>query len=157
MLFALWPDPALRHSGIDGKAARATVYVSKARAGQYYRLVPQTSVWHSKRSIGMAGPKKLSPSVVRKIFQSKETAPATAKRYKVSTNLVYLIKGGRIHKDITMALGSPQIAKRERGKGTVAPPRGRGTASPELDTDRLADAIAEKVMAQLASRLGGKG
>jgi hypothetical protein len=105
----------------------------------------------------MAGPKKLSPSVVRKIFQSKETAPETAKRYKVSTNLVYLIKGGRIHKDITMALGSPQIAKRERGKGTVAPPRGRGTASPELDTDRLADAIAEKVMAQLASRLGGKG
>jgi hypothetical protein len=105
----------------------------------------------------MAGPKKLSPSVVRKIFQSKETAPATAKRYKVSANLVYLIKGGRIHKDVTMALGSPQVAKRERGKGTVAPQKGGQTASPQFDTGRLADAIAEKVMAQLVRRLGGKG
>jgi hypothetical protein len=62
----------------------------------------------------MAGPKNLSPSVVRKIFQSEEPGPATAKRYKVSTNLVYLIRGGRIHKEITMALGSPPVAKRER-------------------------------------------
>jgi hypothetical protein len=105
----------------------------------------------------MAGPKNLSPSVVRKIFQSKESAPATAERYKVSTNLVYLIKGGRIHKDITMALRSPQVARRERAKGTVAPQKGRGTASPEFDTGLLAAAIAEKVMAQLVSRLGGKG
>jgi hypothetical protein len=105
----------------------------------------------------MAGPKNLSPSVVRKIFQSKDSAPATAKRYKVSTNLVYLIKGGRVHKDITMALGSPQVAKRERGKATVVPQRGRGTASLEFDTDRLVDAIAEKVMAHVASRLAGKG
>jgi hypothetical protein len=104
----------------------------------------------------MAGPKNLSPSVVRKIFQSTESAPATAKRYKVSTNLVYLIKGGRVHKDITMALGSRQAAKRERGKGTVAPEKGRGTALPRFDTSRLADAIAEKVMALLASRLASK-
>jgi hypothetical protein len=105
----------------------------------------------------MAGPKNLSPSVVRKVFQSKEPGPATAKRYKVSTNLVYLIRGGRIHKEITMALGSPPVAKRERGKGTVAAQKGSGTASPQLDTRRLADAIAEKVMAALATRLGGKG
>jgi hypothetical protein len=105
----------------------------------------------------MAGAKNLSPSVVRKIFQSTEPGPATAKRYKVSNNLVYLIKGGRIHKDITMALGSPEVAKRGRGKETVAPQKGRGTVSPTLDTGRLADAIAEKVMAQLAGRLGGKG
>jgi hypothetical protein len=95
----------------------------------------------------MAGPKNLSPSVVRKIFQSTESAPATARRYKVSTNLVYLIKGGRIHKDITTALGGPQGAKRGRGKGTAAA---------KFDADRLADAIVKKVMAQLSSRLGGK-
>jgi hypothetical protein len=96
----------------------------------------------------MAGPKNLSPNIVRKIFQSTESAPVTAKRYKVSTNLVYLIKGRRIHKDITMALGSPEVAKRERGKQSAAP---------EFDADRLADAIADKVVAQIVGRLGGKG
>ena len=55
----------------------------------------------------MAGPKKLSPSVVKRIFQSKDSAPATAKRFNVSPNLVYLIRDRRIHKATTMGLTSP--------------------------------------------------
>jgi hypothetical protein len=98
----------------------------------------------------MAGPKKLSPSVVRKIFQSTDSAPATAKRFKVSANLVYLIKGGRIHKDVTMALGNPGMTKRDKGGGRRAAGAGAGTG---IDAERLADAISERVVEELVRRL----
>ena len=96
----------------------------------------------------MAGAKKLSPLIVRSIFQSTESAPATAKQYKVSSNLVYLIRAGRIHKAITAGLKSPPSARRGRGKRT---------AMPRFEVDRLADAIAKRVVADLASRLRGRG
>src|SRR5215469_10492927 len=69
----------------------------------------------------MAGPKRLSPRVVKAIFQSEESAPATAKLYKVSTNLVYLIRGRRIHKATTIGLKSPQITRRERPEQRPVP------------------------------------
>jgi hypothetical protein len=96
----------------------------------------------------MAGPKRLSPRVVRSIFKSKEPAPTTAKRYKVSANLVYLIKARRIHKATTMGLKSPQMARRET--------RNRA-AGASIDMGRLADAISKKVVLELVRRLGGKG
>jgi flagella basal body P-ring formation protein FlgA len=96
----------------------------------------------------MAGPKRLSPRVVRAIFRSTEPAAATAKRYKVSPNLVYLIRGRRIHKATTIGLKSPQLTRRE-GR--------RQQAAPRLDVDRLADAISKKVVRDLVDRLRGKG
>jgi flagella basal body P-ring formation protein FlgA len=96
----------------------------------------------------MAGPKGLSPRIVRAIFQSTESAPVTAKRYKVSSNLVYLIRGRRIHKATTIGLKSLQITRRE---GRKQP------AVPRIDVDRLADAISKKVVKELVSRLRGNG
>jgi hypothetical protein len=96
----------------------------------------------------MAGPKGLSPRVVRAIFRSTESAPTTAKRYKVSANLVYLIRGRRIHKGSTIGLKSPQITRRE-GRRQLAVPR--------IDMDRLADVISKRVVGELVSRLRGKG
>jgi hypothetical protein len=95
----------------------------------------------------MAGPKRLSPRVVRAIFRSTESAPATAKRYKVSPNLVYLIRGRRIHKATTIGLKSPQITRRESRTQL---------ATPRIDVDRLADAISKKVVRELVNRLRGR-
>jgi hypothetical protein len=95
----------------------------------------------------MAGPKNLSPRVVRAIFRSTESAPATAKRYKVSPNLIYLIKARRIHKATTIGLSSPQITRRESRKQ-------RATA--RIDVNRLADAISKKVVTELVNRLRGR-
>jgi hypothetical protein len=95
----------------------------------------------------MAGPKNLSPSVVRAIFRSKEAAPTTAKRYKVSTNLVYLIKARRIHKATTIGLSSPQLTRRERRERR---------AVPRIDVKQLADAISKEVVRELVDRLRGR-
>jgi hypothetical protein len=96
----------------------------------------------------MAGPKRLSPRIVQAIFQSTKPAAATAKRYKVSPNLVYLIRGRRIHKATTIGLKSPQITRRESRKPL---------ATPRFDVDQIADAISKKVVRELVSRLRGKG
>jgi transposase-like protein len=95
----------------------------------------------------MAGPKRLSPRIVRAIFQSAESAPATAKRYGVSPNLVYLIRGRRIHKATTMGLKSPQITRREGRKQPAAR---------RIDVDRLVDAISRNVVRELENLLRGK-
>jgi hypothetical protein len=95
----------------------------------------------------MAGPKRLPQRVVRAIFQSREPAAATAKRYKVSPNLVYLIRGRRIHKATTMGLKSPPMARREGRRGRAAAP---------IDVTRLADAISKKVVKELVNRLRGR-
>ena len=55
----------------------------------------------------MARPKKLSPAAVRKIFKSKEPARVIASRFKVSENLVYLIRAGRVHRAVTGQLKAP--------------------------------------------------
>jgi hypothetical protein len=93
----------------------------------------------------MSGPKGLSPRVVRSIFESTESAPAAAKRHKVSANLVYLIRRRRIHKAVTEGLRAPR-----RPKST------NGTRAP-IDVYRLADAISKKVVKELVNRLRGKG
>lgn len=88
----------------------------------------------------MARGYKLRPSTVRKIFSSTEPAPAMAKRFGVSTNLIYLIRQGRVHKKVTKGL-APAV----RSKGTKS-------ATPAIDLDALADAVIDR----LVSRLGAK-
>ena len=77
----------------------------------------------------MARPKKLSPQTVRTIFKSTEPASTAAGRFKVSQNLIYLIRAGRVHRDITKRLKPPERARRQRSAGPV-----------NLDVKRLADA-----------------
>ena len=96
----------------------------------------------------MAGPRKLSPQVVRSIFELTESAPATAKRHKVSPNLVYLIRDRRIHKAVTEGLKGPARVKRGRGKAVVGA---------RIDVNRLADSISKKIVKDLVDRLRGKG
>jgi hypothetical protein len=102
----------------------------------------------------MAGPKRLSPATVRAIFRSKETAPTLAKRYGVSTNLVYLIQQRKIHKAVTENIRKP-IRKRRTSAA-----RARAQFSPRLDVNQLADRVAEivtmRVLTGLVDRLRGK-
>jgi hypothetical protein len=96
----------------------------------------------------MAGRKRLSPRVVKSIFQSKQSALATAKRYSVSANLVYLIRRRSIHKATTIGLKGSPITRRELAKDG---------AIPRIDMDRIADVISKKVVTGLVNRLRGRG
>jgi hypothetical protein len=92
----------------------------------------------------MARAKKLRPAAVRTIFTSTEPAPKLASRYKVSANLVYLIRQGKIHKAVTQGLHPPARGRRQDAM------RNRG-----IDTKALADAIIDRFLARLFSRLAG--
>lgn len=96
----------------------------------------------------MAGPKKLSARVVKSIFQATESAPTTARRFKVSPNLVYLIRARRIHKAVTEGLRAPRRATRGRRQAG---------AGMRLDMNKLADAVAKRVLRMLADGLKGIG
>jgi transposase len=95
----------------------------------------------------VAGPKKLSAHVVKTIFEGTESAPAAAKRFKVSPNLVYLIRARRIHKGVTEGLRAPRRPTRRRSNRQAAP---------KVDINRLADAVARRVVKMLTDRLRGK-
>ena len=62
-----------------------------------------------------------------------------AKRFGVSTNLIYLIRQGRVHKKITGGLASPAPVKKTKGK----------TDARAIDLDALADAIIDRLVARL--------
>lgn len=87
----------------------------------------------------MAKKRKLAPAVVRTIFKSTDSAPAVARRFKVSANLVYLIRSKRIHKAVTARLKAP--LRRATARARI-----------QIDIDRLADAIVKRI----ADRLRGK-
>jgi len=82
---------------------------------------------------------KLSPAAVKNIFKSKEPARLIASRFKVSQNLIYLIRAGRIHREITSRLKAP------------VRPRGR-VEQIRIDVDKLADAILKRLTARLRGR-----
>jgi hypothetical protein len=90
----------------------------------------------------MARQKKLSPQAVRTIFKSKERAADIAKQFKVSQNLVYLIRARRIHSRVTNRLKEPERPRRGRPSGQNA----------RIDVKQLANAIVQ----QLVRRLRGK-
>lgn len=93
----------------------------------------------------MARPKKLTPAAVRSIFKSTEPATKVGPRFGVSTNLIYLIRSGRIHKKITSNLAVPKKAKGRQRAATIAA---------NIDMDALADAIIDRLMARLFSKAG---
>src|ERR1700742_2330106 len=95
----------------------------------------------------MARAKKLRPAAVRAIFKSTEPATKVGPKFGVSTNLVYLIRAGRIHKHVTSSLSAPVQA---RGRGR--PPAVAGLGS--LDMTKLADTIIDRLLARLSSRVG---
>jgi transposase-like protein len=93
----------------------------------------------------MARPKKLKPAAVRKIFKSTGSASTVAKEFGVSANLIYLIRGGRVHKQITGTMASPGRGQR-RG---VLP-----ASVANIDVKRLADAIIDGLIARFRQRAG---
>jgi hypothetical protein len=103
----------------------------------------------------MAGPKGLSPTIVRAIFRSKEPASEVAAQHRVSVNLVYLIQQRKIHKAITESIRKP-IRKRRVG----AKRRGQSPAT-HIDVNRLAERVADivtrRVLNGLVDRLRGRG
>ena len=93
----------------------------------------------------MARAKKLTPAAARAIFKSTESAPKVAARFGVSTNLIYLIRQGKIHKKVTAKLATPS---RVNGRSRLAP------SVANIDIKSLADAIIDRFMARLFSHAG---
>jgi hypothetical protein len=90
----------------------------------------------------MARVKRLKPATVRTIFKSTEAAPRVAVRFGVSTNLVYLIRQGKIHKKITARLTRP-------ARTTL---RGRPSSiAANINIKVLADAIVDRLVARFFS------
>ncbi len=112
------------------------------------------SASHS-RSVFMAGPKGLSPAIVKSIFRSKDAASALADRHKVSVNLIYLIQQRRIHKGITEGIRKP-IRKRKSRTAR----KGQDQSQTRIDVrqlvDRVADIVTKRVLKGLVDRLTGK-
>ena len=94
----------------------------------------------------MARSRKLNPQAVRTIFKSKDPAAAVAKQFKVSQNLVYLIRARRVHARITDRLKAPEMPRRRRGPRAANQPM-------KLDVNRLAAAIVRQLMRQLRDGL----
>ena len=93
----------------------------------------------------MARARKLTPTAVRAIFQSTDSGPKVAARFHVSTNLVYLIRQGKIHRKITASLDpSPRVSGRMRGADHLD----------SIDKNILADAIIDRFLARLLSAAG---
>jgi hypothetical protein len=86
----------------------------------------------------MARKSKLRPAQIRQIYRSTETAKALGTRYDISQQMIYLIKGGRVHKRITKGLT-------RRSKS--APAHTQAT----IDIDALADAIVNRLIKRLRS------
>ena len=95
----------------------------------------------------MARARKLKPAAVRAIFKSTEPATKVGPKFGVSTNLIYLIRAGRIHKQITAKM-SPPVKARGRQRGAAAPAN--------LDMTALADAIIDRLLARFSSKAGRK-
>jgi hypothetical protein len=89
----------------------------------------------------MARKGKLTPAAVRAIFKSTESALVMAKRFKVSANLVYLIRARRVHKAITARLKAPLRAERKKPMARM-----------NIDIDRLADAILKRIVDRFRGR-----
>ncbi|HUK58754.1 MAG TPA: hypothetical protein VLV50_05935 [Stellaceae bacterium] len=91
----------------------------------------------------MARAKKLKPATVRTIFKSTESAPKVAARFGVSTNLVYLIRQGKIHKKVTARLARP-VRTTLRGRPS-------SIGSTNINIKVLADAIIDRLVARFFS------
>jgi hypothetical protein len=93
----------------------------------------------------MARPKKLTPAAVKSIFKSSDPAAKVGARFGVSTNLVYLIRSGRIHKKITSTMSAPAKAPAKQRAATIAA---------GINMNALADAIIDRLMARLFAKSG---
>jgi hypothetical protein len=91
----------------------------------------------------LARRRKLTPKAVRAIFKSLESAPQAARQFKVSTQLVYLIRAKRIHKAVTARLKAPMRVA--RGQKIPRP-------AFKIDIRALADAIVESLAKRLRAR-----
>jgi transposase-like protein len=93
------------------------------------------------------GRRKLTAAKVRAIFKSLEPVAKTAKKFGVSANLVYLIHGRKIHKEVTQSLRAPRRTGRRRRRGAVA-----RSSTVRIDLDRLADRIVRHFLKRFRAR-----
>ena len=101
----------------------------------------------------MARLRKLTPASIRDIFKSDETAKALGARYGVSQHMIYLIRSGRAHRNLTHRM---PVQKRGRGRPASAK-SGKVSAGlgaiEQINVKALADALLDRFMARL---LGSK-
>jgi hypothetical protein len=102
----------------------------------------------------MAGPKRLSPAIVRAIFRSQEPASQIAAQHRVSVNLVYLIQQRKIHKAVTETIRMP-IRKR-KSRSALGPSRSAARTDVNRLADRVAELVTKRVLDGLVDRLRGK-
>lgn len=88
---------------------------------------------------------KLSAKQVKTIFLAREPADKVAAKFKVSPNLVYLIRARRIHKAVTQNIRKPIRKRRKLGGAASSGPRGQV----RIDIDQLADTILKKFFTRL--------
>lgn len=84
--------------------------------------------------------RKLSDEAIRQIFKSKETSSVLGRRFRISEQMIYLIRSGRAHGRITSGL--------QKG---IAGSRSMSTLT-KADIAALADAIIDRLVRRLARR-----
>jgi transposase-like protein len=94
------------------------------------------------------GPRRLKPAVVRAIFKSVEPVVKTAKKFGVSANLVYLIHGRKIHREVTEDIRAPRRTGRRRRRSTLSV----RAATVKVDLDKLADRIVRHFLKRFRAR-----